>query len=170
MRTRVLLGGLLVLGSTVMAAEAAVAGGGCHHPVTGQAEATTTIAMRNMCITPGVVRVDLGDTVEVINEDSVLHNLYGLDWFHGDLAPGERTKRTFDEAGTFTFACTLHPGMTGAVTVGDTELISTSAPAKEGDGLSTAATLAFAFMLLVCVGSGWSVGRFTRPSRATSAP
>jgi plastocyanin len=34
-----------------------------------------------------------------------------------DIAPGADFTRTFPAAGTFNFHCTLHPGMTGTITV-----------------------------------------------------
>jgi hypothetical protein len=85
--------------------------------------------MTDACLRPGTVRVAVGDTVTVRNDDSYLHNLYGADgWFHGDLAPGASATHTFGAAGTYSYACTLHPGMVGAVVVGDAELVSSTQP------------------------------------------
>ena len=44
----------------------------------------------------------------------------GNQWGHfEDLHGGDAFTVSFDEAGTYPFACSYHPGMTGAIVVGD---------------------------------------------------
>ena len=169
MRARVFLTlTFLTIGSVVVGADAAAGGGGCHEPVTVRPQATMTIAMENFCVRPGVAQVQVGDTVEVVNKDAAAHNLYGPDWYHGDLQPGESARRTFDEPGTYTFACTLHPGMTGAVIVGEPQLLAARRPlasSDDGGGSSTLLVLAMSAALLLCASGGWALGRVTRSQR-----
>jgi hypothetical protein len=76
--------------------------------------------MIRACFTPSVLRVDPGTTVSFVNEDEFIHNLSspGLPWELDDLREGQGLEVTFDRAGIFPFACTYHPGMSGAIVVG----------------------------------------------------
>lgn len=114
---RVLLAFAIGVAIAVPAVPAAAGGGGCRGDATeGRA---TTVDMAKACMTPTVVHVEPGTTVTWTNRDPILHNLYGTNWAYGDLQPGASISRTFDDVGTFPYACTLHPGMLGAVVVGD---------------------------------------------------
>ena len=80
----------------------------------------TTVAMVDACFTPTVLRVAPGDSVTFVNRDPVVHNVTANDWGHwDDMYEGDRYTVSFDDEGIFPFACTYHPGMTGAVVVGD---------------------------------------------------
>jgi plastocyanin len=104
---------LLALGWTIPASA-----GGCGQPAThGQG---TTVVISKMCFRPSLLSVERGATVTFVNKDPIAHNVNGQLWGHyDDLDEGMRFEATFDEAGTYPFACTLHPGMTGAIIVGD---------------------------------------------------
>jgi plastocyanin len=101
----------------------ASAGGGCHDGVTqndasGQKDATVRLV--DGCFTATVTTVDRGAPVTFVNMDEVVHNVGGNQWGHFDDLHGEDAFTvSFDEAGTYPFACTYHPGMTGAIVVGD---------------------------------------------------
>jgi plastocyanin len=101
----------------------ASAGGGCHGGVTesdatGQEDAT--IQMVDACFTATVTTVDPGTPVTFVNVDEFVHNVGGNQWGHfDDIHDGETFRVSFDEAGTYPFACNYHPGMTGAIVVGD---------------------------------------------------
>jgi plastocyanin len=103
---------------------AASAGGGCHASVTendaGGQEAVT-VRIVDACFTATVTTVDPGTPVTFANtDDGITHNVGGNEWGHfDDLFPGDAFTVSFDEAGTYPFACTYHPGMTGAIVVGD---------------------------------------------------
>jgi hypothetical protein len=119
--------------------------------------------MAKFCFEPGVVTVAPGETVQILNEDPVVHNVYGPGWAGGDVAPGEVLTRTFDEPGTYTFACTLHPAMTGAVLVGDTEPIAATRPAPDdGDTATATLVLGIGVALLTGLGTGWLFGLIVR--------
>jgi plastocyanin len=92
--------------------------GGCGRPATHGAG--TTLAISKMCFQPSLLEVEPGATVTFVNRDPIAHNINGQLWGHfDDLAPGARFEATFEQEGTYPFACTLHPGMTGAIVVGD---------------------------------------------------
>ena len=123
MRRGVLLWTLVVLAAVMGIPGVASAGGGCHGGVTendatGQEDAT--IEMVDACFTATVTTVDPGTPVTFVNMDEFVHNVGGNQWGHfDDLHGGDTYRVSFDEAGTYPFACSYHPGMTGAIVVGD---------------------------------------------------
>ena len=100
----------------------AAAGGGCHRGYDqGQTEGTgVTVEMAGNCFGPTVLRVAPGTEVTFVNRDQVVHQLDGVGWTADKLLmSGDRVSRRFDAAGTYPFSYHLHPGMSGAVVVGD---------------------------------------------------
>jgi len=94
------------------------AGGGCHAGVT-QGEGDT-VELVDACFTPTTLQIQPGDTVTFVNKDPFTHNVIGSAWGHPeDLSQGEAFTATFDEPGVYPWACWYHPGMTGAIVVGD---------------------------------------------------
>jgi plastocyanin len=103
--------------STLFVPTPAHAGGGCHGG--GVPSGTgNTVELSMMCMTPRVLHTNADGVVTFLNKDAVEHNLSGDGWFVDALTTGERYERTFT-AGTHVYSCTLHPGMVGAVVVGD---------------------------------------------------
>ncbi len=103
---------------------AALAGGGCHGGVTqndARDQKVATVRMVDACFTATVTSVDPGTPVTFANTDlGVTHNVGGNSWGHfEDMIEGDAFTVTFDEAGIYPFACNYHPGMTGAIVVGD---------------------------------------------------
>lgn len=100
---------------------AAAGGGGCARDrQSGPSEGTgATVELVDLCMSPTVLRVEAGTTVEFVNRDEMMHNVYGSGMFVNELRPGARVAFRFDDAGTYPFTCTLHPGMVGAIAVGD---------------------------------------------------
>jgi plastocyanin len=121
MRTALVRGGLtaaIVMGSTMWAWPAS-AGGGCHRKTPTEGEGDT-VAMSKACFQPGVLRVDPGAEVTFVNKDPIAHNISATGWgYFDDMNEGDAFRATFDEPGVYPFACTYHPGMTGAIVVGD---------------------------------------------------
>ena len=68
---------------------------------------------------PSPLTVGIGTTVRWTNDDSIPHTSTsntGL-WSSGTLSAGDHFDFMFQTAGTFTYHCTIHPGMTGSVVV-----------------------------------------------------
>jgi len=65
------------------------------------------------------VTIPAGGTVMWTNNDTTSHTATAADgtWNSGTLAPGATFSRTFPTAGSFSYACTIHPGMVATVTV-----------------------------------------------------
>jgi plastocyanin len=102
----------------------ALAGGGCHGGVTqndATGEDVTTVRMIDACFTATVTTVDPGTEVTFVNADfGMIHNVNGNEWGHAeDMSKGDAFTVSFDSAGVYPFACQYHPGMTGAIVVGD---------------------------------------------------
>ena len=94
------------------------AGGGCHAGVTrGKGD---TVELVDACFTPTTLQIRPGDTVTFVNKDPFVHNVGGNLWGHfDDLNTGDTFTATFDQQGIYPYACSYHPGMTGAIVVGD---------------------------------------------------
>ena len=99
----------------------ASAGGGAHcDPMFTDAEADVVL-LRNNCFVPTIARVDPGTKVSFVNKDSIAHTVTGAVYIFGSMdefSTGERSFR-FDEEGVYPYVCILHPGMAGAIVVGD---------------------------------------------------
>jgi hypothetical protein len=53
-----------------------------------------------------------------VNKDGAPHNVTGTGWASPELQQGDSFTYTFDAAGIYPYACSLHPGMNGVVIVG----------------------------------------------------
>ena len=130
----------------------ALAGGGCHGTITeadGTGEDQATIEMVDQCFSASVLRVDPGTTVKFVHEDAgITHNVGGTGWgFYGDMHEGDTFRATFDDPGVYPFGCSYHPGMTGAIVVGDgygagvgSSVLNSGPVAEEAPVAATAAT------------------------------
>lgn len=79
-----------------------------------------TIEMRSGNVfSPGARTVEAGTTVRWVNEDAVAHNTTSTQgvWTSSNLNPDQAFQHTFNTPGTFPYECTIHPGMTGTITV-----------------------------------------------------
>lgn len=103
----------------VLPAVPAIAGGGCHLGVTQGSG--TTVEMVEACFTPTVLHVDhTAKSVTFVNRSDMPHNVTANQWGHfEDILGGDAFRATFAEPGVYPFACSIHPGMSGAIVVGD---------------------------------------------------
>ena len=115
--------GALVLAAIGASSTAARAGGGtCPEPKEpGTGPRVTLFAS---CFDPGTLWTEAGETVTFTNDDEYEHTVTGTGieaWGIGTepLAAGESVKVTFDEVGVYPYTCIFHPGMNGAIVVGD---------------------------------------------------
>jgi plastocyanin len=81
------------------------------------------VVIDGMAFHPKVVHVRPGDTITWLNKDLFVHNVTAAaaqaspGVRSGDLAPGKSWRYTVPATGSFDYACTLHPVMTGRVEV-----------------------------------------------------
>jgi plastocyanin len=88
-------------------------GGGAH------AAASVSVTMGDLFFSPASVTVAIGDTVTWRNTGDAPHNATADDgsFRTPDLNKGGSASHTFDQAGTFSYICTIHPQMKGTVRV-----------------------------------------------------
>lgn len=82
--------------------------------------ATDKVTIADMAFAPAKITVKKGTTVTWTNQDSVAHNVIttgGQGPKSKNLEKGASYSFTFDTVGTFDYECTIHPSMTGTVTV-----------------------------------------------------
>jgi plastocyanin len=87
------------------------------------------------------VTVSPGETVEVVNNDSVPHNITSPEGFKTpDIAPGGTATFTApEEPGTYNFNCGIHPAMTGSLEVEDSAGAEKGQERKSGSATSEGA-------------------------------
>jgi plastocyanin len=138
---RVIAAVCVIAGSVLVVAPPADAGGGgCHGGTTEGAG--SEVRIEQACFTPTVLRVPVGAEVTFTNGDEMLHAISGTAMGYDDLSDGASVQRTFDRPGVYPYMCHLHPGMTGAVLVGEASpvLAGAARPAAppDDDGVSSA--------------------------------
>ncbi|MEA2347051.1 MAG: hypothetical protein QOG62_838 [Thermoleophilaceae bacterium] len=82
--------------------------------------ATVAVDMQNTAFNPADVEVAAGDTVEWTNDDDFDHNVVadsGATFKSDDFGKGDTFQWKAAKPGTVTYECTIHPGMTGTITV-----------------------------------------------------
>lgn len=119
---RALAAATLALAPMLLGAPAAAGGGGgCRHGGGVTTGTGTTVELRAACFTPTILRINEGQTITWVNRDDMTHNVIGAGFTPSseDLALGEGFRFTFTRPGVYPYACYYHPGMVGAVIVGD---------------------------------------------------
>jgi plastocyanin len=123
----------------------AVAGGGCHSTPT--ASRGDSVDIVDLCFVATVLYVDPGTEVTWTNRDSMTHDVVGVGDAWGDpglsLLKGDDVSYRFDQDGVYPYACWLHPGMVGAIVVGDgvgTGLATVVATSGDDAGAASGAT------------------------------
>lgn len=83
--------------------------------------ATNSVTITNFAFSPADITVKKGTTVIWTNQDSVSHTVRETDGQTGPnsstLSQGKSYSFTYDTTGTFKYHCSIHPDMTGTVTV-----------------------------------------------------
>ena len=81
---------------------------------------TTQVSIQDFFFSPANVTVEPGTTVTWVNEGTVPHTVTSDDgqFDSGVLMPGDSYTVMFKGHGTITYHCSIHPSMTGSVTVG----------------------------------------------------
>jgi LPXTG-motif cell wall-anchored protein len=94
------------------------------------ASAASSVSIIDYAFTPGTITVNAGDTVSWTNNgtDADGHTVTGSGLNSPLLHTGNAYSFTFSQPGTFSYACSVHPKMTGSVTV----LAKATTPSKSG--------------------------------------
>lgn len=85
----------------------------------GATAAAATVVIDDFKFDPANATFKVGQTVTVTNKDTAPHTWTSSEggFDTGTLQPGESGTVTLSKAGTFKVICTLHPSMTGTITV-----------------------------------------------------
>ncbi len=94
-------------------------------PSAGPAKDGVEVSMEGIAFNPPEVTVKKGGTVTWTNDESVGHDVTktegpGPDFSSGDpgaMGEGDTFEHTFKTVGEIDYVCTVHPSMTGTVTV-----------------------------------------------------
>jgi plastocyanin len=102
------------------------AGSPCYHGVDAPppaAGAATDVRALPCAFDPVLTVIPAGGTVTFRNGPELAHLVTGANQAWGDrdreLGPGQTVAYTFTEPGIYPYACAFHPGMSGAIVVGD---------------------------------------------------
>ena len=78
------------------------------------------VVVDNFSFAPGMISVPVGASVEWTNRDDVPHVIMSAEkkFKSPVLDTDEQFSHAFDAPGTYDYFCSLHPKMTGRVTVG----------------------------------------------------
>jgi plastocyanin len=83
--------------------------------------ATDKVTIQNFAFSPTNITIAKGTTVTWTNKDSTAHTVTETDGKSGpnsgDVNPGSSYMFTFSQPGTYSYHCSIHPEMTGTVTV-----------------------------------------------------
>jgi plastocyanin len=116
---------LILATALVLAVAACSSDDGGSATTAGGGSATTAggggqrVEIADRAFDPDTLTVPVGSTVTWENTDSISHTSTSDDeaWESGTLDEGDEFSFTFDEAGTFTYFCEIHPSMTGSIVV-----------------------------------------------------
>jgi plastocyanin len=82
------------------------------------APAIYTVTLASMKFGPTPAAMHVGDTIEWVNDDILLHSATAKDKsFDVELKPKAHMWTTFHRAGTYAFICRYHPGMGATLVV-----------------------------------------------------
>ena len=83
------------------------------------AQTDNAIVMSNFAFSPMAITVPAGTTVSWTNKDGEPHTVTSLEGLFrsGALDTGDSFKFKFVKAGVYKYVCSIHPRMTGTVTV-----------------------------------------------------
>jgi plastocyanin len=120
--------------SFVLPAVPAHAGAGCHNPDLKDV-AGTRVDLRDNCFVQTILRVTPGKSVTWTNRDGTEHAVTGMAGTWGDydtFLPGKSVSYRFTRPGIYPYFCYVHPGMVGAVVVGDGGKATKTEPSDAG--------------------------------------
>jgi plastocyanin len=133
---------LLALGT--LSAPTVSAGNPCFHGYQmppSSVGSGTDIKLMPCSVDPTITQVGEGTEVTFINGPDYTHLITGANQAWGspdvEVQPNASVSYTFEEAGIYPYACALHPGMSGAIVVGDVDEAMAVGSTEAGAGPDT---------------------------------
>jgi plastocyanin len=75
------------------------------------------VSIANFAFSPNTVTVSVGQPVAFTNYDSATHTSTSSAWDSGNITSGATFTTSISQPGTYSYHCSIHPFMTGTVTV-----------------------------------------------------
>jgi plastocyanin len=160
----------MLAGALTVGALSVAAGNPCFHSynIPAASDASASEIRANPCdFAPTVTRVAPGTTVTFVNDSPFSHLITGANGAWGsrelELQPGSAVSYEFDEPGVYPFACSLHPGMSGAIVVGEAAGAAVPEAARPGSATTGVVAAGVGVMGLLLGGAGlWFATRRRR--------
>jgi len=89
-------------------------------PASITAPGTVSVDIIGYAFNPATITIPAGTTVIWTQMDSDDHTVTGSGFDSGTLSQGQTFRRTFYDAGTYSYSCSIHPTMIGTVIVTET--------------------------------------------------
>jgi plastocyanin len=173
----------LLLTAGLGLAPGALAGGGCHG-LDGSGHTASSAALVEMgpcSFTSTETHVARGTEIRFVNTSEFVHMVTGerQEWGSTkEMEPGTWFTQRFDTDGVYPFSCPLHPGMVGAIVVGDSGAAAAASVAAAATGTGDRETLpaGTAEIAVASLGGGlavalaWLVLRRRRAPSTTPVP
>lgn len=112
-------------------------GGGCAQPAIDARGSSVEVS--EFCFVPTVLRAEAGQAITWTNRDEAPHVVAGANvaWGSFEQFPrGQSVTYRFARTGVYPYVCSLHPGMVGAVVVGDGNSPGAAAGTDPGIGVT----------------------------------
>lgn len=117
--------------------------------------ASVTVLIEDNGFTPATITINQGDEVFWFNDGALTHTVVASGaWNSGRLQPLDFYATVLTQLGTFPYACTLHPGETGAVTVVPSVIPPSVSIFYPADGTSFGQPATFRFQVLASDSDG----------------
>ena len=78
---------------------------------------TSSVNIQNFAFSPSALTITKGATVTWTNNDSAPHQIASATFNSQALSQGQTYSFTFTQPGTYSYSCSIHPSMTGTITV-----------------------------------------------------
>ena len=78
---------------------------------------TSTITISNFSFNPAQLTIKVGTTVTWTNDDQPPHQIKSDSFNSGILNTGDSFSYKFNQPGTYSYSCAIHPSMTGTIIV-----------------------------------------------------
>ena len=76
-----------------------------------------TISIKNFVFSPATITIAKGTIVTWVNNDSAPHQIKSDSFESAILNQGQSFSFTFNQTGSFNYICSIHPSMSGNITV-----------------------------------------------------
>jgi plastocyanin len=85
--------------------------------IKSEAGETAEVKMAGSTFAPATIDIKVGDSVTFVNDDEIAHTATSDEFDSGTMDPGASFEFTASKAGTISYICSFHPGMTGTINV-----------------------------------------------------